>query len=105
MARGQKAILFSRRADKDFDDIIDFLHERTSCSPRFVEALNHCLRDVASMPDLGSVHFSGSFGIAKVRTYKIPHFPYIVVYSSRTTCIEVVRILHTSRDIWALLPS
>jgi toxin ParE1/3/4 len=90
----------SPEAVADLESIWDFISvDQSGAADRVVEELFDACQHLASWPKTG--HFRPDLTDASVRFWPVK--PYLVVYRERGNSIEVVAILHGSRDIPTLL--
>ena len=55
---------------------------------------------VADHPEIGNVYFPGDPELGDIRYWRVKRFPkHIIFYRAITGGIEVVRVLHGTRDI------
>jgi len=71
---------------------------------RFADCLEEAFRKIADAPKLGSPALGQLLDLPGLRVRKLGRFPYVVLYIERADRIDVIRILHSARDIGALLP-
>jgi len=71
-------------------------HERVGLGDAFAEAVEEMLTRVQAMPELYAAVFRG------LRRGKLRRFPYVVYYRVLADRIEVIGVLHGSRDpqVW-----
>lgn len=71
-------------------------HQRAGLGAAFTDAVDKLLTRIAALPELYVVVFRG------VRRGKVQRFPYLVYYRVFSDWIEVIGVLHGSRDpqIW-----
>lgn len=70
--------------------------QRSALGELFVDAADQALERIGAMPRLHANVFED------VRLVKVKGYPYIVYYRVQTTRVEVIAILHASRDsrVW-----
>ncbi len=66
---------------------------------RFVDGLEQAIRTLERHPEVGSLRFAFELGVPGLRTFGIESFPYTIFYVVRSDHLDVVRLLHSSRDI------
>ena len=54
-------------------------------------------------PELGSLRFAFELDLPGIRSMRVDKFPYVLFYLVRSDHLDVVRMLHASRDIPASL--
>lgn len=84
---------YARIAEHDFDVADGFLDQVRSSFER-----------LASLPQLGSVRAFRADQLKGIRTWPVSGFPrYLIFYFPTADGIDVVRVLHSSQDINAIL--
>ena len=66
---------------------------------RFVDAVEQAMRHVARSPHSGSLSFAHEVGIPELRVWPLARFPYLVFYRVRPHHVDVLRVLHSRRDV------
>ena len=85
----------SRLAEQDLEDIWVYLAENNQiAADKQIAKILNCLPMLAQFPDIGKTRDDLSDSLRS-----FPVKPYIVFYIKLDNGIEVVRILHQSRDI------
>ena len=99
MAR--KPLVLSERARRDFIAITDFYTAEASfdVARSFRSVLRAEFDHISRFPAGGSLRYAESGRLADLRYWRVRGFPYLVLYIERETEIDVLRVLHTSRDI------
>lgn len=65
----------------------------------FVTALEAAYEQVCQFPNSGSPRYGQLLGVNDLRHCRVGRFPWLALYVPRDDHIEVIRILHASRDI------
>jgi plasmid stabilization system protein ParE len=97
--------LFSRDADRDLDDILDYLGSIPRVPARRIgREIQGTLKSIARNPYLGSLQseFTRLAG-AEVRSRLVSS--YRIFYLVGAPVLEIVAILHTARDIASIVAS
>ena len=69
-------------------------------SDRFLRAAEEAFQHLAEMPGMGSSRDFGNPALAGLRMWPVPGFrKHLIFYFPRRDGIEVVRVLHASRDL------
>jgi toxin ParE1/3/4 len=85
-------------AEADLLDIWDFIAEDSEANAdRFLDVLNHKLQRIAQMPSMGRRREELAPGL---RSFPVRN--YSLFYQITEDGIDVVRVIHGSRDIEAL---
>lgn len=80
-------------AQADFDEAFDYYEDRQpGLGVAFAERLQECLDRVAAQPQWHGLVF------ADVRQAMVKKFPFVVCYRLHSMRIEVIAVMHTSRD-------
>lgn len=66
---------------------------------QFVSALRAARQHVRQYPESGSPRFADITGLDRLRCWPLRGFPYLLFYRDGPEGIEVLRILHSARDI------
>lgn len=100
-------VAIRRRADRDLGDRADFLaRSSVAAARRFYRAVRETFERLAGMPGLGSPWESDCSELAGVRVFPIQGFGSDLVFYRPLESgdgVEVIRILHASRDIEGIL--
>lgn len=96
-----KPVVVRPPAQRDLDSIVD--HYRAEAGERVAEAwalaVADALRHIGAFPGTGSLRYASDLSIEGLRFWQPQRFPYLVFYLELSDCIDVLRILHGSRDI------
>ncbi|MDR1189808.1 MAG: type II toxin-antitoxin system RelE/ParE family toxin [Bifidobacteriaceae bacterium] len=92
-------------ADRDIAGAINYLiaEDEVSAATSLVRELDAVTRLIAAQPAAGSPRHGESLGIEGLRSRSLRHHPYLVFYIERADRIDIWRVLHSRRDIPALL--
>ena len=94
------------KADRDLDDQAYYLADVASpeVGHRFLIAAHEVFSLLASQPEMGWRLKSNRRVLASLRVFRIPGFDKVLVlYQPRAEGIEIVRVVHGSRNLQALL--
>ena len=92
-----EAVKFTRAAQRDFDEAIEWYEKRSSgLGVKFTLAVRAILERIGKYPELYAVVESD------VRQAIVLGFPYSILYRIRARDIAVVAVFHSSRDpaVW-----
>ena len=65
----------------------------------FIEALERSYAHIARYPASGSPRYAHALNIARLQSWGLDQYPYVVFYLERDTYVDVWRVLHGQRDI------
>jgi len=87
-------------ARSDLEDIHDFIFlDSPAAAARVRNELRGAMRRLAIHPQLG--HLRSDLADEPLRFWQV--FSYLIIYRPETDPLEVVRVLHASRDVRSLL--
>lgn len=94
-------VVILREASRDIDEQFEYLADRGSeLARRFLSAVHTSLDRLAERPDLGVLRGFSHESLRDVRAWMVRGFPqHIIYYRLLPDGIEVLRLLHGSRDI------
>lgn len=86
------------------DDIYDLarylLGHSEDAARRFVDAVQQTLKELASMPGMGSLKDFGDPALLGVRSWRVQGFPnYLIYYLVLNDGIDVLAVMHGARNI------
>lgn len=91
-------------AAADIDAAVDYLlEENVQAAQRFLDATESAFALLAQRPGLGSQRFAQLLPGVQIRSWPLSGHPYLVFYLETKRGTEVIRLLHTRRDIPAIL--
>ena len=93
------------RAKADLIDQFEFIgRENPDAAERFLDAAEAAFEELARMPKMGALREYLNPGLSGLRMWRIHGFKRrLIFYRPTKDGIEVVRVLHSSRDIAAVL--
>lgn len=99
MAR--KPLVLSERARRDSISIVDLYTASASfdVARSFRSALRAEFDHIGRFPASGSPRYAPTVGVRDLRSWPVRGFPYLVFYAERRDRIDILRVLHTARDI------
>lgn len=97
----QKVVVRRRRADDGIESAISFYLDEagTEVASAFLDQLKLALRHITKLPATGSQRYGHELQISDLRQWPIKRFPYLIFYVDKERHIEIVRVLHSKRDI------
>jgi toxin ParE1/3/4 len=101
----QRKLVRRPAARRDLTEAVRFVRQEggAAVSHRFLDETEATFTRLRSFPHLGTPWPTTRKELAGLRRRLIPHFPYSVFYLPSEAAIEIVRVLHNSRDIPTLL--
>ena len=96
-----KAVRLTEAARNDIETIIDYylLEAGVEVALSFTRAWQSTLSVLARHPGIGSPRFAREVRIEGLRVWSLRGFPHLVLYLLDDDGPEVIRILHSARDI------
>src|SRR5262245_40704336 len=92
--------VLSPEARADLEEIIDFIAEdNLSAAERVLQKLRAAMERLAEMPLLG--HLRSDLTREPLRFWQV--YSYLIIYRPEKRPLEIVRLLHSSRDVQYLL--
>lgn len=95
------------QAASDIDDAVEYYQREAGAvvAGRFIDAVERTLTRVGRNPRAGALRYAYDLGIPELRFVVLARFPYVVFYRETSDVIDVWRVLHTRRDLPAVLAS
>lgn len=92
------------RADRDIDEALAYLFmENPAAANSFLDALERDLDMLSRQPGIGSLRYTHILPVEGLRMRPVTGFPWLVFYFERSDHLDVIRLLHSRRDISSLL--
>jgi toxin ParE1/3/4 len=100
-----KPVRLRRCAADDIDAAVDYYLTEAGhdVARRFIDVVELTLHRIGRHPHSGSLRFAYELDIPELRVWSLTRFPYLLFYVERESEIHVWRLLHTRRDIPAIL--
>lgn len=76
-----------------------YARENIEIAKLFIEEYRSAIKIIERLPGIGSLRFSVELNIPEIQTYSLRKFPYLIFYIERDKYIDIVRVLHMSRDV------
>lgn len=101
----RKPIVRRRKADGDIESTVAYyqVEAGNETATGFLNQLESALQSLAKQPGAGSQRFGHELDIPDLRQWPLGRFPYLIFYVEKSNRIEIVRVLHTSRNVTALI--
>jgi toxin ParE1/3/4 len=92
------------QAKRDLMEHADYIAQNSmDASDRFLKATDKALRQIAEMPGIGASRDFHNPELAGLRVWPVPGFRrYLIFYRATEDQIEIIRVLHSARDIRAI---
>ena len=93
-------------ANSDINDLADYFQKEAGLNValRFIDNAERAFSQIVAMPSIGALLGLDELPYEDIRRWHIDGFArLIILYRETADGIEVIRVLHTSRDIAALL--
>ena len=95
-----KPVVLSRLAETDIDGIWDFIaSDNPQAADRVLDAIEDALVRLSRNPGIG--HFREDLADRRHRFFAV--LSYLIIFRIEAEALNVVRVLHGSRDVHALL--
>lgn len=100
-----KPVIPREQANQDVDDAVTYYVKEHAqhAALRLVDALQDAYAHLGRRAGTGSSRFAHELDIPGLRTWPLTGFPYLVFYVERADHVDVWRVLHTRRDVLALI--
>lgn len=100
-----KPVRLRELAATDLEEISDYYRSEAGVQValEFIDAAGRGMRRIGRNPHVGSLHFAYELAIPNLRAWPLQRFPYLVFYVVTDDEIDVWRILHTRRDLRAII--
>ena len=101
----KKTVVRRRLAEDDIDAAFTYyLNEAgKEIAADFVVQFEKITVNISTQPTLGSPRYGHDLMLPGMRYRTMRRFPYLIFYVEKENRIELVRVLHTSRDISSLI--
>ena len=95
-----KPAILTVRAQAGVDDaVVFYLTEAPHVAEGFVAALAKSAAQIERQPGIGSPRYAHELNIPQLRHWRLSRFPYAVFYLEHLSHLDLIRLLHLSRDI------
>jgi plasmid stabilization system protein ParE len=92
--------VLTKAARTDLDEIFDYIaRDNPNAASRVLEKLRDAMWMLARNPEIG--HYRRDLASEPVRFWAV--YSYLVIYRAETRPLQVVRVLHASRDVRTIL--
>jgi toxin ParE1/3/4 len=69
----------------------------------FIDAVERTFTTIVRQPAIGSARYAVELDWPELRTHPVQRFPYLVIYLEQTDHVDVLRVVHATRDLPASL--
>lgn len=95
-----KPAIRSARAEADIQAALEYyLVEAPNVAERFIAALEKAVAQIERQPGIGSPRYGHELGIPMLRHWSRSRFPYALFYIEHDDHLDLIRVVHMSRDI------
>jgi toxin ParE1/3/4 len=100
-----KRILIRPKAIVDLDEQFAYIAENNfDAALIFFDAAQQTFAQLAELPNIGSIYNSRNSRLVGLRKWAVKGFnKHLIFYLDRNECIEIVRLIHSARDISEVL--
>jgi toxin ParE1/3/4 len=100
-----KPVIPREQANRDVDNAVAYYvkEHAQQAALDLVDALQDAYAHIGRRPRMGSSRYAHELDIPGLRTWPLARFPYLVFYVEREDHVDVWRVLHSRRDIPALM--
>ena len=102
-----KPVRLTPKADGDVDSCFMWIHkDNPSAAIKFIDAVEQICNTLSKMPSIGSRHYADISLVRGVRMIAVNNFKnYLLFFLEYESYIDVIRLLHSARDIPEILQS
>lgn len=99
-----KRIIITPKANQDLEEHFDYITQNNpDAALRFFDATRQSFANLAKMPGIGRLYPVSNSRLAELRKWSVKGFEnYLIFYLSQEDFIEIIRILHASRNMEAI---
>ncbi|MBM4270226.1 MAG: type II toxin-antitoxin system RelE/ParE family toxin [Deltaproteobacteria bacterium] len=96
-----RRLVLRRAAEDDVAEQLTYIaDDRPAAAHRYAIALEDAFERIRTMPEVGVLRSFRPRGLKAVRVWPVPGFRrFLVFYRVTPRTVEVIRVLHSSRDI------
>ena len=90
-----------RQAERDLGEQLEYIaRERPAAARRYLIAVEEAFRRLVRMPEMGAPRTFDDPRLASLRVWPVPGFRrFLIFYRVTTNTVDVVRVLHSARDV------
>lgn len=104
--KGVKRFLVRPRAGRQIAAAIQYYAvtmQAPTAASGFVDELQRAYELIKRNPDAGSPRLEAELGMSGLRSWKLPRYPYLIVYFRHPDVVDVVDVPHTRTNYVAAL--
>ena len=104
--KGVKRFLVRPRAEAQITAAIQYYAvtmQAPTAAKGFVDELQRAYELIKRNPDAGSPRLEAELGMPGLRSWKLPRYPYLIVYFRHPDAVDVVDVPHTRTNYVAAL--
>ncbi len=96
-----KPVRVRPRADSEIDALADYIaHDDLGAALRFMDSTRKTFDLIGGQPGIGSLRFAHLPMLEGLRVCPVPGFEnHLVFYIERQVYVDVIRVLHSARDL------
>jgi toxin ParE1/3/4 len=97
----ERRLVQRRAAEQDVAEQLAYIAlDRPAVAHRYAIALAGAYERIRRMPEIGVLRAYGPRGLRAIRVWPVPGFQrFLVFYRVTPRTVEIVRVLHSARDI------
>ena len=94
-------VVLRPQAESDVDEAVAYYEQNADAEValRFVDALNRAYAQIVASPGPGSPRYTHVLKFPGLRHRPLARFPHLVFYIAQSDHLDIVRVLHSARDI------
>lgn len=96
-----KPVVRRRKANDDIESAVSYYLDAagSELATDFLNRLELVIKNISKHPRAGSQRYGHELQIIDLRQWPMQRFPYLIFYVEKQRHIELVRVLHSERDI------
>jgi toxin ParE1/3/4 len=101
----KRRLVRTREAEADVTEQVEFIaRERPAAARRYLIALEAALKRLARLPEIGALCRFRRPELVGIRRWPVPGFTvFLILYRLTEEDVEVLSVVHASRDVEAVL--
>jgi len=95
-----KKLLLRALAEADIVTALDYYQASApEYTSDFIDDIENAFRHIQKFPATGSGRYAYELNLPNLRTWGCRRFPYLIFYVEQLLHVEVLRVLHSKKDI------